>query len=107
MMRTRHLLPLVTTLVAALGSARDAQAQIKSVLVKNGFSKPLYVCAPEGDTRLFVVEQTTARIKIIKNGQTNATPFLDILSKVNVVGNERGLLGMAFSPDFATNGYFY
>jgi glucose/arabinose dehydrogenase len=70
-----------------------------------GFTRPLeIVCA--GDSRLFVVEQT-GRIKILNaDGTTNATPFLNINSIISST-NERGLLGLAFSPNYADNGQFY
>jgi len=59
-----------------------------------------------GDSRLFVVEKG-GRIKIVNsNGTVNATPFLNISSLVFDSG-ERGLLGLAFHPNYATNGYFY
>ena len=59
-----------------------------------------------GDDRLFVVEQS-GRIKIIDGtGTVLATPFLDISSLTNS-GGERGLLGLAFHPDYANNGYFF
>lgn len=61
-----------------------------------------------GDSRLFVTEKE-GRIRIIDNGALLATPFLDISGRVTSgSGNaETGLLGLAFHPDYATNGYFY
>jgi glucose/arabinose dehydrogenase len=70
-----------------------------------GLSNPLYVTAPPGDSRLFVVEQL-GRIRIIKNGQLLPTPFLDISTRVSS-GGERGLLSVAFHPSYATNGFFF
>jgi glucose/arabinose dehydrogenase len=59
-----------------------------------------------GDERLFVVEQQ-GRIKILDlNGTINPDNFLNITPKVSS-GGERGLLGLAFSPDYANDGYFY
>lgn len=59
-----------------------------------------------GDSRLFVVEQDGI-IKVLNpNGTTLATPFLNISALVTN-GNEQGLLGLAFHPNYATNGYFY
>jgi len=55
---------------------------------------------------LFIVEQA-GRIKIIKDGSLNTASFLDISGIVNQGGDERGLLGMAFHPNYASNGYFY
>lgn len=72
-----------------------------------GFSEPVAIAHPANDTRLFVVEQS-GKIKILNpNGTTNAIPFLDVTSIITSSGNEQGLLGLAFSPDYATNGYFF
>jgi glucose/arabinose dehydrogenase len=71
-----------------------------------GFTKPVEI-VNSGDTRLFVVEQT-GRIKILNtNGATNATPFLNLSGLVSTNANERGLLGLAFHPNYATNGFFF
>jgi glucose/arabinose dehydrogenase len=61
-----------------------------------------------GDSRLFVTEKD-GRIRIIENGALVSTPFLDITGRVTAgSGNaETGLLGLAFHPNYATNGYFY
>lgn len=70
-----------------------------------GFSQPVDL-KNAGDDRLFVVEQA-GRIQIVNpDGTTNANPFLDISSQVTS-GGERGLLSVAFHPDYATNGFFY
>jgi len=81
---------------------------IAATRVATFFTQPVFVGAPPGDTsRLFVVERTGA-IKIIDlaSGQVLATPFLDVSSQILTDG-ERGLLGLAFDPNFATNGFFY
>jgi glucose/arabinose dehydrogenase len=71
----------------------------------SGFSNPVDIKHAEDD-RLFVVEQG-GRIKILNpDGTTNATPFLNISSLVSG-GSEQGLLGLAFHPDYDSNGYFY
>lgn len=59
-----------------------------------------------GDDRVFIIEKA-GKIRIVENNQLLTTPFLDIVSKVRSSGNEQGLLGMAFHPDYNTNGYFY
>ena len=62
-----------------------------------------------GDDRLFVVEQP-GRIKVFQNqsNTTFSTTFLDITNKVNYTpGQEKGLLGLAFHPNFQQNGHFY
>ncbi|MFT4673734.1 MAG: glucose/arabinose dehydrogenase [Saprospiraceae bacterium] len=71
----------------------------------DGFSSPLGL-KNAGDERLFVVEQGGV-IKVIDlSGTVNSTPFLDIQSIVNA-GGERGLLGLAFHPEYQNNGYFF
>jgi glucose/arabinose dehydrogenase len=70
------------------------------------FDSPVYVTAPPGDThRVFVVEQT-GRIRVVRDGRKLATPFLDLRNQVSCCG-ERGLLSMAFAPDYATSRRFY
>jgi len=75
--------------------------------VASGFTKPLYLThAGDGSGRLFVVEQA-GRILIIDEGGVNPTPFLDIVSIVGSDANEQGLLGLAFHPNYASNGLFF
>jgi hypothetical protein len=62
--------------------------------------------ARDGSGRLFVTEQP-GQIKVITGTNVPATPFLDIRPLVLTNSNERGLLGVAFHPGFATNGMFY
>ncbi len=97
---------LALTLTAV--ASRPAASALTTELIASGLSRPLLVTAPPGDDRLFIIEQRGV-IKIWRNGQVLARPFLDIDALVpNISGNdERGLLGLAFHPDFAVNGYFY
>ncbi|MEZ5031612.1 MAG: PQQ-dependent sugar dehydrogenase [Saprospiraceae bacterium] len=74
--------------------------------VANGFSLPVDI-KHAGDDRLYIVEKG-GRIRISDlQGNVLATPFLDIDPIVNSQANERGLLGLAFHPDYASNGYFF
>ena len=60
-----------------------------------------------GDDRLFVVEKS-GKIKILnQNGTVNSTPFLDIEDRVSTNANERGLLGLAFHPNYPENPFFF
>ncbi|MEA2352470.1 MAG: hypothetical protein QOJ14_884, partial [Thermoleophilaceae bacterium] len=69
------------------------------------FDAPVYVTAPPKDpTRLFVVEQA-GRIRVIHDGHRVGRPFLDIRGDVQA-GGERGLLSMAFPPDYASSRRF-
>jgi glucose/arabinose dehydrogenase len=74
--------------------------------VASGLDNPLLVTSPPGDPRLFVIERD-GLIKIIEDGEVLEDPFLDLTALVSTGDDERGLLGLAFHPDFATNRRFY
>jgi len=108
----RGFTPLVLAL-AALGSltaagAAEAAGPLNLTTERVAFNlmRPVGVVSPPGDLeRIFVLEQHVGRIRILKNGVLLATPFLTI-GAVNT-GNEQGLLGLAFHPDYANNGRFF
>jgi hypothetical protein len=88
-------------LAVALLLLAAAPASAAPELVEVGrFSSPVHVASPPGDQRVFVVEQAGA-IRIAGGGT-----LLDITSET-LSGGERGLLSMAFAPDYATSGRFY
>jgi hypothetical protein len=75
-------------------------------LVASGLRNPLDLQAPPGDReRLYAVEQG-GRIRVVRDGQVQATPFLDVSGRISS-GGERGLLGLAIHPQFATNRRFF
>ena len=75
-------------------------------LVTNQLSSPVYATSPPGDTlRLFVVQQG-GLVRILRRDTLLGTPFLDLRAKI-AAGNERGLLSLAFHPQYAVNGRFY
>ena len=96
----------ITFLMCFLGLTSFAQT-VGITSFATGFSSPTEL-THAGDARMFLVQQNGV-IKIINpNGSVNATSFLTITNaKISFSGNERGLLGLAFHPNFATNGYFY
>lgn len=112
---------LRASLVLALGSlvcanpkddAPDAPAGSTSNVVTlaveqvaSGLEQPVYLTAPEGDPRLFIVEQP-GRIRIVENGKVLRAPFLDIAGKVRS-GGEQGLLSVAFHPLYRSNGFIF
>lgn len=105
-MKLKTIAAITFATMMVSGSGAIAQpAQIGAELVADGFDQPVLVTAPHGDDRLFVVDQP-GRIFIIQNGQQLDTPFLDI-TRIVRSGGERGLLGLAFHPDYATNGRFF
>jgi glucose/arabinose dehydrogenase len=68
----------------------------------SGLALPVHLThAGDGTGRLYVVEQG-GRIRVIRNGQLQATTFLDVSGRISS-GGERGLLGLAFHPQFATS----
>ena len=82
-------------------------AKVAARQVASGLSRPVFATAPAGDTRLFLVEQHTGLVKILNlgTGQINATPFLQVTGLAT--GNEQGLLGLAFHPQYSSNGQFF
>jgi glucose/arabinose dehydrogenase len=99
-------LVLLIFLGAARASAAATWPAITLTPVVSGFTKPVAIAnAGDGSNRLFVVEQA-GRVRLIVGGVLQATPFLDISTKVSS-GSERGLLGLAFPPGYAAKGYFY
>ena len=76
--------------------------------VADGLEQPVFVTAPPGDSRLFVVEKV-GRVRVIEDGRLEQTPFLDIRKKVKAGSPtaEQGMFALAFHPDYASNGRFY
>lgn len=87
------------------------QATIQLQRVASGLVRPVDITAPKGDRgRLFIVEKTGyLRIVTIVSGVYTLlpTPFLNIDPLVGSSGSEQGLLGLAFHPNYASNGFFY
>ena len=82
-----------------------ATSGVKLTLIGD-FQRPVLVTAPKGDpNHLFVVEQR-GTVQEVVDGRTLPTPFLDLTDRVLQV-NERGFLGLAFAPDYATSGRLY
>ncbi len=94
------------------GSAVNASsfpnpASYRWIPVFSGLVSPVDIQVPDdGSGRLFAIEQE-GRIRIIQNGQMLDPPFLDLLDRVGSQGNEQGLLGLAFHPNFKQNPYYY
>ncbi|MCZ4316417.1 PQQ-dependent sugar dehydrogenase [Comamonadaceae bacterium G21597-S1] len=78
-------------------------AALQSTLLPQSFDTPVFLTAPAGDSRLFIVEKA-GRIQMLDNGVLST--YLDLSGQVNSAG-ERGLLGLAFDPDFGNNHRFY
>src|SRR3954469_4425332 len=86
---------------AAAASHASAAAPAKAVLVGSGFAAPMYITAPANDARLVVAERGgTIRTLNSLGGAASTNPILTIPSVAT--DGERGLLGLAFDPNFAT-----
>jgi glucose/arabinose dehydrogenase len=85
--------------------APAASAQIASEIVVTNLTLPVRLVAPVGDARLFVAEQG-GLIKVFGHDGSPRGVFLDLTALTRVNG-ERGLLGLAFAPDYATSGRFF
>ena len=80
--------------------------ELSATRFATGLNQPV-VITNAGDGRLFVAERA-GRIRIVqRSGNVRPTPFLDIAAQVDDGASEMGLLGLAFHPDYASNGYFY
>lgn len=103
------LLLSVTLLQQGFSAAAETAASIQVTadqLIASGLEHPVLVThAGDGSGRLFILE-LPGQIKIVQDGTVLGTPFLDLRSKVSY-GGERGLLGLAFHPNYPLNGYFY
>jgi hypothetical protein len=83
-----------------------AQTRIELVPLLSGLSSPIYLTdAHDGTNRLFIVEQP-GRIRVLQPGAASSTVFLDITQRV-LAGGERGLLGLAFHPQFPNTNRFF
>jgi hypothetical protein len=101
-------IPAVAGLVAAaiLTLSIPLLAAIQLVPVVTGLSSPVFVGhAGDATNRLFIIEQAGI-IKVLQPGSSSPTTFLDIRNKI-LFGGEQGLLGLAFHPQYASNGRFF
>lgn len=83
-----------------------ARLELNLEPVARGLDQPLWLThAGDGSGRLFVTEQS-GRIRVIRDGELLDAPFLDVSDEITS-GGERGLLGLAFAPDYEDSGRFY
>jgi glucose/arabinose dehydrogenase len=96
--------PLPDGAVAPMCDNPSSSTDLTLVEVVRGLSQPIFVTSPPNDPRLFVVEQAGV-IKIVEGNEVTGT-FLDIRTPVTS-GGERGLLGLAFHPNYPADGRFF
>src|SRR3954464_3176384 len=97
------LLPLLLIDKPAQGAATLPNGFIQSLVTAELSNPTAMAFAPDG--RLFVAEQG-GKLRVIKNGRLLPSPFVDLTSITDSTG-ERGLLGIAFDPNFSTNNFVY
>ena len=106
LLKTLCVLLLSGPLLMACAKDNSADASYGFTPFVEGLSQPVALeNAGDGSGRLFVLEQE-GLIRVIQDGVLQDTPFLDITGDT-VIGSERGLLGLAFHPDYKNNGLFY
>lgn len=100
-------LRIVLGCVCVLAPVCDAG--LKSELVADGFERPVWAGAPKGlSGKLWVMEQAgTVWVVDLKDGSKGEVPFLEMKDQVSRKGNEEGLLGLAFCPEFEESGRYY
>ena len=97
------------TATASDSGSTSTQAAPRGVkLVEIGrFDQPVYLTGPPGDPHRVFVVQKTGQIIVVVNGHARSRPFLNITQLVTSTGQEQGLLGLVFAPDYARSGRFY
>lgn len=108
--RVGMILSLLVLAVTVWGQGVPAPYTLRLQTFLTGLSRPILIRhSGDGTKRLFIVQQGGI-IKVLQPGATTPTDFIDLSSKITVptsVGDERGLLGLTFHPQFTTNGKFY
>ncbi len=110
LIRTYAIVCSLATLALECSAVRAGGTPLTTVRIATGLQRPIGLTAPVGDTeRVFVIEKR-GRIRVIENGVLLATPFMDIDALVGggtSNNDERGLLGLAFHPNYFENGFFF
>ena len=107
---TSIFLSLALVATAALAQEESSFDDLQLELVADGFVSPVTLTSPADDERLFVADRPGQVYIVSQDGERSEEPFLDITDRVvelNPDYDERGLLGLAFHPEYADNGRLY
>jgi glucose/arabinose dehydrogenase len=103
-----------TTIVETTTTTTEPLAPLLGLAIEpvvSGVSQPVLLLSPPGSERRFIVERVGRVLEVTDDGEIGDEAYLDLRDRVNSGGIEQGLLGMAFHPDFASNGrifaYYY
>ncbi|HKY20933.1 MAG TPA: PQQ-dependent sugar dehydrogenase [Vicinamibacterales bacterium] len=101
-----RVVPVVLACGMLLSVAGEVNAHLRGEIFASGFQSPVaFVQDPTNRSVQFVVQQG-GRIRVVRDGVVLPTDFLNLTTSVTS-GGERGLLGLAFAPDYATSGRFF
>ncbi len=104
--RKRAAIALVALVALALGAPAGAAGAVKLRRIGN-FDRPVYVTGAPGFGKLLFVVEQAGRVRVIRNGRRVGHAFLNISRRVSYDGGERGLLSIAFPPDYRRTRRFY
>jgi glucose/arabinose dehydrogenase len=90
----------------AVCTSSAASAQMRAPLFASGFNAPVAFVQDPSDAAIQYVVEQGGRIRVVRNGVVESTPFLDVSGSI-LSGGERGLLGLAFPPNYGSTGRFY
>lgn len=103
----RHALTIISAIALVLLSTSQPSAlDVQTQLFTNDVTSPVFLTAPPGDQTRILVVQRDGQVILFKNGIKQATPFLDH-SDSTLSGDELGMLGLAFHPDYPDSPYVY
>lgn len=100
--------PAADEAAPSTGYATDlSEVRVRVEPLIEGLAAPVWLThAGDGSGRLFILEKA-GTIRVVRDGQLVATPFLDIRDRVGSSASEQGLLGLAFAPDYSESGHFF
>jgi glucose/arabinose dehydrogenase len=97
---------LIFVVAASIGPAGSAFAQIRAELVVGGLDQPVAFVQDPTQPNVQLIVQQGGRIRVLRNGALLASDFLDLTGQITS-GGERGLLGLAFAPNYASSGWLF
>ena len=105
-MRIRLVASLLFSAALMTVAASEAAAQLTATSVAGGFSRPVGLVQDPSNPAVQMVVEQGGRIRVLVNGQVQGADFLDLTGQISSDG-ERGLLGLAFAPDYAASGRLF